>query len=426
MARATSVGDPDSTASERPPLAPPARVAFAVLAVLTAINFVNYVDRYVVSAVAEQIRIEFVLDDDVTGLLGSTFMIVYTVVAPLSGWLGDRVRRGRVVAVSVALWSLATIASGTVDDIESLLVCRALVGIGEAGYATVAPSMIADLFAPSERGRKLSWFYLATPVGSALGYLLGGWVGELWSWRGAFFVAGMPGMVLAIVAWRMYEPRRGAHDDETIGAPVSLIVAWRTMMSSYEWRVTTIGMTLMTFAIGGVAFWMPVFLQRPPHLLGAGAANTLFGGVTVVAGLGGTLLGGWLGDRAMRRDAGGYFRVSGYGLLLGAPFVALMPMTHDLVLALVLVFFAEFLLFLNTGPLNAALVASVPPSMRAIAFAGNVFCIHAFGDAGSPYLIGLVSTGSGLDWAIALCAVPIAIGGAVLAIAARTVRARGA
>jgi len=422
---ASSSGDHSSVTSERSSRGPAARVAFAVLAVLTAINFVNYVDRYVVSAIAEQIRVELLLEDDVIGLLGSTFMIVYTVVAPLSGWLGDRVRRGRVVAVSVGLWSMATIASGTVDDVGSLLVCRALVGIGEAGYATVAPSMIADLFAPSERGRKLSWFYLATPVGSALGYLLGGWIGELWGWRAAFFVAGAPGIVLAIVAWWMHEPTRGANDEGGAAPPPPLAVAWRTMIGSYEWRVTTIGMTLMTFAIGGIAFWMPTFLQRE-YQLGAGAANTMFGGVTVVAGLIGTLSGGWLGDRAMRRDRGGYFRVSGWGLLLGAPLVAVMPMTGDLVLALVLAFFAELLLFLNTGPLNAALVGSVPVSMRSIAFAVNVFCIHAFGDAGSPWLIGVVSANGSLDWAIAGCAIPIAIGGAVLAFAARRMRARDA
>lgn len=403
----------------KPPTA--SRVAFAVLIALTAINFVNYVDRYVVSAIAEQIRVEFDLGDDVTGLLGSTFMIVYTVVAPLSGWLGDRVRRGRIVAASVAVWSVATILSGMADSVESLLVCRALVGVGEAGYATVAPSIIADLFAPQERGRRLSWFYLATPVGSALGYLLGGWIGELYSWRVAFFVAGSPGLVLAAIAWWMHEPVRGAFDGDAPMATLGLREAWRKMNASFEWRVTTLGMTLMTFAIGGIAFWMPTFLQRQ-YDIGPGAANTMFGAVTVVAGLVGTLAGGALGDRAMRRNRGGYFAVSGVGLMLGAPLVLAMPLVPDLTLALVCAFFAEMLLFLNTGPLNAALVGSVPAAMRSIAFAANVFCIHAFGDAGSPWLIGYVSTHSELRWAIAACALPIAIGGVVLWLGARRLR----
>ncbi|MBK8718359.1 MAG: MFS transporter [Deltaproteobacteria bacterium] len=387
--------------------------ATVVLVVLTAINFVNYIDRYVVGAVANAIGHEFAVGDDVTGLVGSVFMVVYTVVAPISGWLGDRVQRRRIVAVAVACWSLATIGSGQASDIDTLLLMRGLVGIGEAGYATVAPTIIADLFPPDRRGRKLAWFYLAIPLGSAIGYLLGGWVGETWGWRAAFVVAGSPGLLLAVVAWFMPEPVRGNQDGVAQVQPLPLRAAWRAMASSPIWRSVTIGMTMMTFAMGGIAFWMPTFLQRE-YALGLGAANTAFGGVTVVAGLLGTLVGGALGDRAHARGPGGYLRVSGWGLLLGAPLVFAMPHAGGFEAALALAFFAEFALFLNTGPLNAAIVANVPPAIRASAFAVNTFCIHAFGDAGSPYLIGVVSDAAALSWAIALCGLPIAIGGAVL------------
>lgn len=389
------------------------RGALAVLVVLTAINFVNYIDRYVVGAVAELIGTEFAVEDDVTGLVGSAFMIAYTVVAPLAGWLGDRVQRRRIVAASVAAWSLATLGSAWAPDVATLLVMRGLVGIGEAGYATVAPSMIADLFHPAQRGRKLSWFYLAIPLGSALGYLVGGAVGEPYGWRAAFMVASVPGLLLAVVAWFIPEPERGAMDGPGAVVPLPIKLAWREMIASKPWRAATVGMTLMTFAMGGIAFWMPTFLQRE-YELGPLAANMWFGGVTVVAGLVGTVLGGVLGDRVLRRHAGGYFSVSGWGLLLGAPFVLMMPLVHSLPLALGLAFVAEALLFLNTGPLNAALVAAVPVAMRASAFAVNVFCIHAFGDAGSPVLLGWVSKMSTLGWAVALCGVPIAVGGAVL------------
>ncbi|MBC8072933.1 MAG: MFS transporter [Deltaproteobacteria bacterium] len=401
------------------------RGALAMLVVLTAINFVNYIDRYVVSAVAELIGTEFALEDDVTGLVGSAFMIAYTVVAPLAGWLGDRVQRRRIVAVSVAAWSLATLGSAWAPDVETLLLMRALVGIGEAGYATVAPSMIADLFHPAQRGRKLSWFYLAIPLGSALGYLVGGAVGEPYGWRAAFMVASVPGLVLAVVAWFVPEPERGAMDEPGAMVPMSIKAAWREMLASKPWRAATVGMTLMTFAMGGIAFWMPAFLQRAPHQLGPLAANLLFGGVTVVAGLLGTVAGGVLGDRLLRRHAGGYFSISGWGLLLGAPFVLLMPLVDNLVLALCCAFAAETLLFLNTGPLNAALVGAVPVSMRASAFAVNVFCIHAFGDAGSPVLLGWLSKATALAWAISACAVPIALGGWVLLREAKRLRVHG-
>ena len=401
------------------------RTAFAVLLTLTLINFLNYLDRYVLSAVLEAVRLDLDLRDAESGSLGTAFMVVYMVFAPLGGYLGDRWRRNRITAVAVGLWSLATIGSGLADDYGSLLVMRALVGIGEAGYATVAPAVIADLFAPSERGRRLSWFYLAIPMGSALGYLVGGWVGEAWGWRAAFFVAGAPGLVMALVAAFLPEPRRGGMDpDETLDA-ISVRDGLRRVFRSPAWRINTAGTTLMTFAMGGIAFWMPTYLVRAQDME-LGWANTAFGATTVVAGLLGTLIGGYLGDRAYARDAGGYFRLSGIGLVLGAPFAAAMPFLSDLGAVFAFAFVAELLLFLNTGPLNAALVACVPSNLRASAVAINVFFIHALGDAISPYLMGWLSEARGIAVAIAATAAPIAAGGLVLLWgAARVARAPG-
>lgn len=392
---------------------PTAFARWAVLAVLTAINLVNYIDRYVVSAVAAGIAEEFRIGDDITGMLGTAFMLPYAVVAPLSGWLGDRIDRRYVVAGAVAVWSVATLGSAWAPDIDTLLVMRVIVGVGEAGYATVAPSMIADLYPLSERGRKLAWFYVAIPVGSALGFLIGGWTAQQWGWRAAFVVASGPGLLLALVALRVPEPLRGRYDGGELKAAVSAWVALRTALANPHWRAITIGMTLMTFSMGGLGFWMPTLLQRSFEL-DEGPASTLFGVTTVVAGLLGTMIGGVLGDRWLRRDRGAYLMISGWGLLIGAPFVLAMPLVDSLPLAIACTFVAEMLLFLNTGPLNAALVDAISANMRASAIAINVFCIHAFGDAGSPYLIGLISSRSALAFAVALCAVPVAIGGVVL------------
>lgn len=394
------------------------RTAWAILAVLTAINFVNYLDRYVLSAVLEPIKLELHLQDDASGLLGTVFMVVYMAAAPIGGQLGDRFNRHRIAAVGIALWSLATVGSGLADDYPTLLGMRAAVGIGEAGYATVAPSIIADLFGPRERGRKLAYFYLAIPMGSALGYVVGGAVADVWGWRAAFFVAGAPGLCLALVAWFLPEPTRGGMDEDAGPPDLPLRAALRRVFFSPAWRDGTIGMTLMTFAMGGIAFWMPSYLVRD-HALTVGEANLTFGGVTVVAGLIGTLLGGALGDRAFARGAGGYFRVSGWGLLLGAPLAALLPFVGPPPWVFVVAFFAELLLFLNTGPLNAALVGCVPASLRARAVAINVFFIHALGDAISPWLIGVTSRATNLALAIALTSVPIALSGLVLLRGAR-------
>ncbi len=399
------------------------RTAMAILVVLTAINFVNYLDRYVVSAVLEPMKLELSLSDGQAGLLATVFMVVYMLASPISGHFGDRLNRHRIAAIGIGLWSLATVGSGFADDYAGLLTMRAAVGIGEAGYATVAPSVIADLFGPSERGRKLSYFYLATPMGSALGYLVGGAVAGEYGWRAAFFVAGAPGLVLAVVAWFLPEPQRGATDPEPPQPPPPMREALRRVFRSPAWRINTAGTTLMTFAMGGLAFWMPAFLMRQFDLE-VGDANFKFGLVTVVAGLVGTLLGGYLGDRAFARGQGGYFRISGYGLLLGAPFAAILPFLPTATAVFAFVFAAEMLLFLNTGPLNAALVACVPASLRARAVAINVFFIHALGDAISPWLIGELSEVASLRLAVAATAIPITIAALLLWAGARTVDAR--
>lgn len=391
-----------------------ARVALSVLAVLTLINFLNYLDRYVLSAVLEQIRKELVLDDASSGLLGTMFMVVYMVFAPLGGYLGDRVNRHRMTAGAVALWSLATIAGGFAETYPQLLATRAMVGIGEAGYATVAPSIIADLFRPEQRGRYLAVFYLAIPMGSALGYLVGGYVGEHFGWRAAFYVAGTPGIVLAGIAAMLPDPPRGATEDHVVQGPrIGFLQGFQVLGRNVAWKYNTVGTTLMTFAMGGMAFWMPTYLVRVRGL-SLGTASMVFGGVTVVAGLVATMTGGVLGDRAQARRGAGYLRFSGIALLMGAPFTLVMPFLPSITAVFVCAFAAEFFLFLNTGPLNAALVACVPAPMRASAVAINVLFIHLLGDAISPTVMGLLSDWQSLSIAIASTSVFIAAGGIVL------------
>lgn len=398
------------------------RYALALLLVLTVINFLNYLDRYVLSAVLEGIRGDLGFDDGQGGRLGSVFMIVYTLAAPLGGYIGDRWNRNRMAGIGVALWSLATIGSGMADSYESLLATRALIGIGEAGYATVAPSIIADVFRPSERGRKLAIFYLAIPMGSALGYLLGGAIGGEYGWRAAFYVAGAPGLVFALIAFLLPHPERGAMDEGPAEPSMPFMDGVRRLFRTPAWKINTAGMTLMTFAMGGIAFWMPTYLIREQGMEEA-SGNMIFGGITVVAGLLATLIGGALGDRAFSKKQGGYFSVSGMGLLLGAPFALAMPLMPTTTGVFACAFAAEFLLFLNTGPLNAALVACVPASLRARSMALNVFFIHILGDALSPTLIGEVSESSGLTFAVALTSIPVALGGLVLVYGARRVNA---
>ena len=399
------------------------RAARWLLVLLAATNFANYADRYVLGAVLEPIRSELGLSDARAGLLGSVFMASYMLIAPWTGLWGDRARRVRIVAGCTVLWSLATAATALAGGYGQLVALRALVGVGEAGYAAVAPSLIADSFVPDRRGRALAWFYLAIPVGSAVGYLVGGLVAAAAGWRAAFVVAGAPGLVLAALAVRLEEPRRGALDPPGLaaGAPLSARRTVARLFATPAWVLNTVATALMTFTMGALAIWMPAFLQRAFDLP-VDRANVWFGGATVVAGLLGTFAGGVLGDRLQRDDPAGYFRLSGWGLLAGAPCVALLPALDDAVAVVALAFAAEFFLFLNTGPLNAALVAAVPAHLRASAFAVNIFLIHALGDALSPGLVGWYSDRAGLAVALAWLAAPVAAGGALLVGAAPWVR----
>ena len=188
------------------------RAARLAVALLFGVNFLNYIDRYVIAAVAPLIQADFGLKDTQLGLIGSMFMLAYMAASPVAGILADRYPRRYFVGGGVLLWSLATIASGLSAGYRQLLAARSFIGIGEAGFGGVAPTLISDLFPKERRGRMLAYFYVAIPVGSALGFLLGGYVGEHWGWRHAFYIAGGPGLVLGLLALFMAEPARGAGD----------------------------------------------------------------------------------------------------------------------------------------------------------------------------------------------------------------------
>ncbi|MBS0210247.1 MAG: MFS transporter [Planctomycetes bacterium] len=385
------------------------------LALLLSINLLNYVDRYVLSAVVPKIQEEFFpgrKDADFwTGLLAFAFLITYMLTSPVFGWLADRGSRWLIVGIGVIVWSLASGAAGLATTFGAMMLARVFVGIGEASYGPVAPTIIADLYPVERRGRVMAWFYMAIPVGSALGYGLGGFVAKHWNWQTAFFVSAPPGIMLGLLAWLMRDPQRGASDVAQHGQAATAHrgsrladyrLFWQT--PSYVWG--TAGMTAMTFALGGVAFWMPKFIEQqgvdPAH------ASITFGAITAVAGLSATLLGGLAGDWLRARYGGSYFLVSGIGMLLGFPFFLLVLFT-EFPGAWAWIFLAEFCLFFNTGPTNTILCNVIHPSLRASAFALNILIIHLLGDAISPPLIGLLNDEFDGNMKVGFSAVSVAI-----------------
>jgi MFS transporter, Spinster family, sphingosine-1-phosphate transporter len=410
-------------------LSPPVAVASPAAApnstyalfILSLINLVNYLDRYIVTVALPHIQRDFQLDNTQAGLLGSFFMVVFMLASPISGFLGDRVPRRFLVAGGVLLWSLATGASGLASTFAALMVARACVGIGEAGYGAVAPSIISDLFPREQRTRVLSIFYIAIPVGAAAGYGLGGWLSNAYSWHVAFYAGGVPGIILAVLAFFMPEPQRGAMDGPDAQTKLPFLVGLKGLGRNPAFWWTTSGYTLMTFSIGGLAFWLPSFLVNERGI-SLDRAGFLSGAVTALAGLSGTIAGGWLGDRMDRRMPGGGLRLSGVGLLLAAPLMVLAVRVSAQAPMFAIIFMAQFLIFLNSGPINAAIVNGVPPAFRAFAMGLNVLFIHMLGDALSPTVIGKLADVSSLALAIQVNAIPVLLGGLALLMAGKAFR----
>ncbi len=372
-----------------------------VLLLLLSVNLLNYVDRQVLYAVFPLIKEDFHLSDAALGLLGSSFMICYMVSAPVLGWLGDRSSRIKLAANGLVVWCAATAGAGVAAGYSTLLAARTVVGIGEASFGTVSPGLLADYYPREQRGRVLSIFYLAIPVGSALGYLLGGLLGHAFGWHAAFLIVGIPGLLLAVPLRLLREPEHGAG-----AVPEAGKKNYRFLFLNRSYLVNTLAMAAMTFALGGLAQWVPTFLYRV-HGLNVAEANTIFGGITVLAGITGTVAGGWLGDHFQQQHGKGYLTVSGWGFVFGAPLTAYALFTDSLAGCAAAIFLAEFFLFLNTGPLNTVIVNVTRPGTRAMAFAVNILLIHALGDAISPAILGWLSDLHGLRNALLLT--PVAI-----------------
>jgi predicted MFS family arabinose efflux permease len=384
------------------------------LSLLTGLNVLNYLDRYVGAAVLPLMLATFALSDAQGGLLQSVFIVTFSLISPLAGWLGDRYRRLPLAAVGVVVWSVATVASGLAPTFALLLLARAVIGVGEASYVVITPSVLSDLYPPERRGRALAIFYAAIPAGTALGYMLGGAVGETLGWRAAFFIAGAPGALLGLSLLALPEPRRGTFDDPGVSPTARAFPAGLQALArrpSYVYN--TVAQVMYTFAMGGLATWMPTYFVRERGIA-LGTAAMTFGLIVVVAGFGGTLLGGQLGDRLATRVRGAQFSVAGWSLLasLGPTLFAVLSPTPAVFWPAM--FLTLFLLFLNVAPLNAAMANVLPPDLRARGFALTTMAMHLLGDASSPWLIGVASDRVGLTMPVLATGVLLAASGVVL------------
>ena len=376
---------------------------YFVLALLTGINFVNYLDRYVIAAVGPKVQEELALSDFQFGLIVNAFMIGYFATSPFFGALGDRRPRKGLISLGIVVFSLATAASGLARSFLSMLGARFAVGVGEASYGTLAPTIIDDLAPPSRKSRWLAVFYVAIPVGSALGFLLGGAIESRWGWRSAFFVAGLPGLLLALAFLLTKEPPRR---ERPVTRPA--LTDFRRLASIPLYRSAVVGYTAYTFALGGFAAWAPKYLYQ--HLgMDLAKADFLFGAVLCVAGLLATAIGGWLGDRWPGADrARANLQLCALASFVAVPCAVACFLANTPTIFFLAIFAAELCLFLATAPINVAILHSVPEGLRASAMAASIFVIHLLGDFISPPLIGAISDATTLR--TGMWVLPVAIG----------------
>jgi MFS family permease len=450
------------------------RRATLALTVLTFINLFNYLDRFVVASLVESLKkSELALSDTQAGSLMTGFVIVYTLTSPIFGTLGDRKGRPGLLALGVGIWSLATALGGLARSFVGLFAARATVGVGEAAYGTIAPALLADSFPRERRGRVFAVFFAAIPIGSAAGYALGGLVDQRFGWRAAFYIAGLPGLALALLCLKLKDPPRGAQDaphpvlqygegegpgrgasslpseareearaagaehearDQASGrarirasrSPVrpegadplrsaqrrDVWTSYARLFKNRQYRLTVLGYAAYTFALGGLAFWAPAFLERVRGMSKADATVQL-GVILVATGFVGTFAGGWVGDFFLRRSKSAYVLVSGWATVAAAPVALAAFVFPSRAVYMPAIVVTELLLFASTGPINSAIVNVVEPGERATALALSILVMHLLGDVPSPPLIGAISDATSLGTAFLIVPAAIAVAGAV-------------
>jgi MFS family permease len=377
-----------------------------LLCILTGLNLFNYLDRYVLNAVRTPMALEFGIDYGDSGRLFTAFMIGYFITSPFFGYLGDRMSRKLLIILGILVWSAGTVLTGVAQGFGALLFYRAMVGVGEASYATLGPAVISDSWPPVQRNNALTVFYVAIPVGSALGYLLGGTVAAVSGWRYAFFVAGAPGLLLALLLLPFREPERG--ESEALpegGLPRPGLGDLARLFRNGDYNLAVWGYVAYTFALGAFAFWGPTFLERV-HGLSLERADAFFGAVVVGAGLIGTLLGGFGATWWQRRNPAGYASTLGCSVLLSVPLSFFALLSRSTPAAMGLLAASIFLLFFCTGPINTLILEAVPVNVRSSAMATSIFMIHLFGDMWSPECVGRLADHLGHDLQRAILILP--------------------
>ncbi|KAM7345257.1 lysolipid transporter protein spinster isoform 2-T2 [Cochliomyia hominivorax] len=376
------------------------RSQWFTVAVLCFVNLINYMDRFTIAGVLEDIQGDFNMADDDAGLLQTVFVLSYMICAPIFGYLGDRYSRRWIMAIGVLLWSTTTLIGSFMNSAGCFIAFRALVGIGEASYSTIAPTIISDLFVHDLRSKMLAVFYFAIPVGSGFGYIVGSETAHLANnWRWALRVTPILGIAAVILIMLIKDPQRGESEGSHNLANSTYTEDVKYLMKNKSFMLSTAGFTCVAFVAGALAFWAPKFIylgfkmQPGNENLTLNDVSYKFGMITMLAGLIGVPLGSILAQRLKSRIENCDPYICASGLLISAPmaYLALVLPQTSASLCFLFIFGAQVALNLCWSIVADILLYVVVPTRRSTAEAFQILISHALGDAGSPYLVGVFS-----------------------------------
>lgn len=406
---------------------PSRRYAGYTLGLLAIINVFNFIDRQVITILFEPIKEEMGLSDAHLGFLaGMAFALFYSIMGIPFGRLADVWSRRKLISLGLAAWSAMTVMSGLARNFGQLLAARIGVGVGEAAYGPAALAIISDLFPPSRRSTAQAVFASGVPIGAGLGVIIGGYVAQRFGWRPAFYILGLPGLVLAILAWRLREPARGSAEGRVVqdvtepgaGRRVMEII-FRTPTLRYHFA----GLSCIVFAISGFSVWILSFVQRY-HDFSVRQAGGLAGVVFATAGLVGVMSGGWLADWMAQRRVDGRMRLIFYGALMAAPLTVGTLFLEGTGAFVVCFWFNAVISSMWFSPGTSTVHDLVEPRHRGIAIAIYFFFINILGFALGPFVIGVISDSVGdLRLAMLVCPAMGLLGAVILRIGARHMEA---
>jgi predicted MFS family arabinose efflux permease len=382
--------------------------ATTALVLLTAMNFVNYLDRYILPAVQEQIKGDFSLSDSQIGSLTLWFMFAYVFSSPLTGWLGDRFPRKPLIVVAALAIAVMNFWTGSVHDYFSLNLRHAALGVGEACFGIFAPTLLADFYAEDQRNRVMTIFNMALPFGAACSYEGGAWIAAHHGWRMSFIASAIPGAVIALLILALMKEPKRTGSTPMQKARLTDAVA---LLRNRAYVSSILGYAAVTFSLGGISWWMPSFLHREAGY-SVQAAGAVMGPIIVVAGLAGTAVGGWIAHRWLRSNPSALYLVPAWSAALTVP-PAVLCFFGPRMAVVPALSVAVFLIFLGTGPVNAATLNAAPASLRATAMAGQLFVIHVIGDMPSSKIIGVISDHSNLRLGLGATLISMLVAAAV-------------